>query len=529
MNRLNRRSFLKQTAAGALGFAGGAGLFTRGDPRAFAQTEKPNFVFILIDDLGWSDVGCYGNQFNETPNIDRLASQGMRFTDAYAACPVCSPTRASIIAGQYPARIGITDFIAGHLRPWAKLDMVVNRQQYLPLETVTIAEALKSAGYATGAFGKWHLGGRDYFPDKQGFDSMVLSNGRHSSFRTIPPMEVGEGAYLSEFLTEQSEAFMEEHQDEPFFLYLSHFAVHIPLDARRELIEKYEMKPKPSTGINNPVYAAMVEHVDSSVGRIVAKLDELNLSERTVVIFMSDNGGLLQRYDGDGPLVTSNAPLRDEKGTLYEGGVREPMIVRWPGVVEAGTTCGAPVTSVDFYPTMLEIAGAEGNPDHVLDGESLVPLLKQSGGLPRDAIYWHYPSYHHSTPAGSIREGDFKLIEFFEDGRLELYDLEDDIGESRNLADAMPEKAKALQAKLAAWRESVNADMPTPNPDYDPARAEEWGKRVKPTKPVAQIEKAGAQTQEAGPQTEEAGPQTEEAGPQTEEAGPQTKEAGAPE
>ncbi|MEA3366269.1 MAG: sulfatase-like hydrolase/transferase, partial [Candidatus Hydrogenedentes bacterium] len=250
-------------------------------------------------------------------------------------------------------------------------------------------------------------------------------------------------------------------------------------EARQALIEKYEKKPKPESGVNNPVYAAMVEHVDHSVGRIMAKLDELGLANNTVVVFTSDNGGLRQRYDLLGGLVSSNAPLRDEKGTLYEGGIREPLIVRWPGVVDPGSTCSEPVSSVDYYPTLVDIAGAPPPSNQVLDGVSIRPLVEQQGGLDRDAIYWHYPHYHHSTPAGAIRAGDWKLIEFFEDGRLELYNLAEDISESRNLATSMPDRTLKLRQKLAQWRGYVDADMPTVNPDYDPARAHEWGSPIR--------------------------------------------------
>lgn len=469
MRQWTRREFLGSMAAGALA-AGCA-------HSAPARAAKPNIVFILIDDLGWADLGCYGNAFHETPHIDGLARQGMRFTDAYAAAPVCSPTRASIMSGQYPARVGVTDFISGHLRPWAKLRQVVNRQQYLPLESVTVAETLHDAGYVCGYFGKWHLGRRDRFPDRQGFDSMLVSNGRHFNFKTTPATPVEEGAYLAEALTDHAQRFIETNRDRPFFLFLSHYAVHIPLEARRELIEKYQNKPKPTTGVNHPVYAAMVEHVDRSVGRVLETLRASGLDERTLVVFFSDNGGLRQRFDGDGPIVTTNAPLRDEKGTLYEGGIREPLIVRWPGVVKPGAVCRAPVSSVDLYPTWLEAAGAQPDPGHVLDGVSLVPLLAQRGKPERDTLFWHYPHYHHSTPAGAVRQGDWKLIEFFEDGRLELYNLRKDLGETRNRAEEMPRKAKELHQKLAAWRDAVNAAMPTPNPDYDPARQHEWGHR----------------------------------------------------
>ncbi|MBN2311651.1 MAG: sulfatase [Candidatus Hydrogenedentes bacterium] len=471
---IRRRDFMKQCGAGLLSV--GAGSCVRGQAGGSA-VERPNIVFILVDDLGWADVGCYGNRFNEAPHIDRLAADGMRFTDAYAAAPVCSPTRVSIMSGQYPARVGVTDFIPGHQRPWAKLTVPRNRQQYLPLEIETVAERLKTAGYACAMLGKWHLGGREYFPDRQGFDEMLVSNGRHFGFGTMPKTDIPEDAYLAEFLTERAEGFMEAHRNEPFFLYLSHFAVHIPLDARKALIEKYENKPKPPGGINNPVYAAMVEHVDNSVGRIVAKLDELGLQERTLVCFMSDNGGLRCRFDGDGPLVTSNAPLRDEKGTLYEGGIREPLIFRWPGQIKAGVTCATPVSSVDFYPTFLDAAGAAAPANQPLDGVSVMPLLRRRGAFERDALFWHYPHYHHSTPASAVREGDWKLIEFFEDGHVELYNVRDDIGETRDWSGDKPQIAARLQRMLAEWRERVSADMPEPNPDYDLARAGEWLQR----------------------------------------------------
>jgi uncharacterized sulfatase len=347
------------------------------------------------------------------------------------------------------------------------------------LEKTTFAEALKEAGYISAAFGKWHLGGPDYFPNKQGFDKAVVSSGWGHFFppvKTSPPLEVEEGSYLSEVLTDQAEKFMEENQNNPFCLYLSHFAVHIPLEAKEHLIKKYRNKPKPESGINHPVYAAMVEHIDLSVGRIIKKLDDLGLSENSVVFFFSDNGGLRQRYDGKDDVVTSNAPLRDEKGTLYEGGIREPFLVRWQGVIEPGSICDFPVTSVDFYPTFLDIAKINRKPDYPLDGKSLLPLLKQTDNLDRYAIYWHYPHYHHSTPAGAIRAGDWKLIEFYQDEHVELYNLKTDISEKVNLARIRPDVTTVLQAKLASWRQSVKAEMPIPNPDFNPVRRNEWGK-----------------------------------------------------
>ncbi len=464
---MNRRIFLKTVGLGAASLTLPSCITKTQQLSAAPQTyKKPNIVFILIDDMGWTDLGCYGSKFHETPNIDRLAKEGMRFTNAYAACPVCSPTRASILAGQYPARVGITDFIPGHWRPYEKLIVPQNRLQLL-LEAITIPEALKEQGYATAHIGKWHLGGRDYFPEHQGFDTAIQGGTNQNDKRVIS-------------YTNKAIEFIQTSSDKPFFLHLSHNTVHIPLEAPQELIDKYQNKAKPPTGVNNPTYAAMVEHLDNSIGRIMKKLDELNLTERTIVIFFSDNGGLYQAYGGyrgKREPVSTNEPLRDEKGTLYEGGIREPLIVRWPGVVKPTTTCDAPVTSVDFYPTFLEIVAAKGNPSHILDGESILPLLKRTGTLKRDAIYWHYPHYHHSRPAGAIREGNFKLIEFYEDGRLELYNLKRDISEKRNLATKLPKKAAQLQKKLAAWRQSVDAKMPTPNPDYDPARAHEWGRR----------------------------------------------------
>jgi arylsulfatase A len=462
---MNRRDFLKATGAGVVSLMV-PGRAVTGRESITQIPTNPNIVFILIDDMGWPDLGCYGSQFHETPNIDRLARQGMKFTDAYAACPVCSPTRASIMAGQYPARIGITDFIPGHWRPYEKLVVPENRLQ-LPLESVTVGEALKQQGYATCYIGKWHLGGQRYSPDKQGFDEVILGIKNQNDKQ------------VSGF-TDKAIEFIEKKRNQPFLLYLSHHTVHIPLEAPRELVEKYEKKPKPVGGVNNPAYAAMVEHLDTSLGRIAKKLDELDLTQRTLFIFFSDNGGLYEPYGGykgNKSPVMSNAPLRDEKGTLYEGGIRVPLIVRWPGVVKPGTICSEPVTSVDFYPTFLDIVGAEGPANQPLDGESLLPLLKQTGSLSRNAIYWHYPHYHHSRPAGAIREGRWKLIEFYEDGKLELYDLASDLGEKKNLAAEMPQKAAELRKKLAQWRRSVKAKMPTPNPDYDPAKANQWKPR----------------------------------------------------
>lgn len=442
--------------------------------------RPPNIVFILVDDLGWADLPAYGNVFHETPHIDRLVAGGMRFANAYAAAPVCSPTRASIQSGQYPARIGITDFITGHWRPYERLTVPRNRTQHLPLQVVTVAEALKAEGYATAYFGKWHLGDPEVTPADQCYDhGFFRRGGGHFDVgdHLVPPQDVDPEDNLAEVITEHSLAFMEEYRDQPFFLMMSHYAVHIPLQARQELIEKYERKERPAHGINNPVYAAMIEHVDQSVGAVLEGLGELGIADNTVVLFYSDNGGLYERFDrSTGVIVTTNAPLRGEKGSLYEGGIRAPLIVRWPGAAAPGMTSDALVTSVDLYPTFVELAGGRMPEGQAFDGTSLVPLLQGGAQAAERTIFFHYPHYHHSVPAGAIRQGDFKLIEFFGDMRSELYNLRDDIGESRDLAGELPVKAAALQTQLAAWRGGIGAAMPVENPDFDETRRGEWGR-----------------------------------------------------
>ena len=465
-----RRDFLRTLSASAFGLAASALLPGCAALGAAEQRKRPNFVFILIDDLGWSDAGCYGSPFYRTPNVDRLASQGMRFTDAYAACPVCSPTRASILTGRYPASVNLTDFIPGHWRPWAKLIVPKFNQQLSDTEA-TLPEMLKKAGYATGGFGKWHLGG--------GKDSPVRDHG----FDVYEQWARNDTDKQSAALTAKAMAFAEKHRERPFFLYLSHHTVHIPIQAHKARIEQCRARLKPGQKFPqqaNPAYAAMVGMMDDTVGAVMAKLDELKLADDTVLIFVSDNGGLHKIYTGKGDWVTSNAPLRDEKGTLYEGGIRVPMIVRWPGRVKPGTVSAEPVSTVDFFPTLLGIAGAADVPE--VDGVSLLPVLAGSQKLDREALYWHYPHYHHTAPCGAIRARDLKLIEYYEDGRLELYNLTDDLGEKRNLAQTMPGKAAELRAKLDAWRKAVGAKMPTPNPGHDPAKAHLWQSRRKPLK-----------------------------------------------
>ena len=432
--------------------------------------QRPNIVFLLIDDMGWPDVSCYGHTFHETPVIDRLASQGMKFTSFYAATPVCSSTRSTIQTGQYSARTGITDFIPGHYRPFEKLTVPPIEHQ-LKDGIQTPGDALKAAGYATGYFGKWHLGPQ---PDKLGYD--VTQRQLGDDFRKWRRAKQA-GPKSIDFLTDATLWFIDQHKDKPFFVTLSHHAVHIPLEANSATITKYQNKHKPPDGVNHPVYAAMVEDLDASVGRILAKLEELDLSDNTIVVFTSDNGGLRKIYTGVGDVVSTNAPLRDEKGTLYEGGIRVPMIVRWPGVARPGSLCHEPTTTADLLPTFCQMATAKP-PEQPIDGLSMVPLLKDPATpLNRDAVYFHYPHYHHSRPASAIRAGDWKLIEFLEDGSLELYNLKDDLAETENLAVARPQLAGQLQQQLAAWREQAGARMPTRNPKYDPKRAHEWWNR----------------------------------------------------
>jgi arylsulfatase A-like enzyme len=438
--------------------------------------NRPNLIFILADDLGYTDLACYGSKYYETPNIDRLAGQGMRFTDGYAAAPNCQPTRAALLSGQYMPRTGVytvgsIDRFNWQSRPLRPVDNATG----LPLEKITLAQALKSAGYATGMFGKWHLGmDAKHHPGQRGFDEAMESSGVHFDFKTDPKVDYPTGQYLADFLTDKAVDFIRRHKDEPFFLYLPHFGVHAPHQAKPELIAKFKDKP-PVGGHHDPTYAAMIASVDESVGRILALLDELELAQNTLVIFSSDNGGVggYQR-EGIKPEqgITDNAPLRGGKGMLYEGGVRVPFIFRWPGKIPGSTTSTEPIISVDLYPTLLEIAGAKPPANYPLDGVSLAKFLTTGGqaGLNRDALFWHFPGYlgagagaWRTKPVGAVRSGDWKLLEFFEDNRLELYNLRTDLSQTNNLAASSPEKTKELHAKLVAWRKELNAPMPTPN------------------------------------------------------------------
>ncbi len=457
---------------------------------------RPNIVLILVDDLGWRDVGCYGSAFYETPHLDRLAAQGMRFTDAYAAAPVCSPTRASLLTGRYPARLGLTNYIGGSGRGRLLDAPYID---HLPAEETSLAQALRDAGYATWHVGKWHLGQRASYPDRHGFDVNIGGSAwghpRHGywspwGIETLPDGPAG--SYLTDHLTDQAIRLVRGHRDgQPFFLNLWHYAVHTPIQAPEHLVAKYQAKAR-RLGLDrlavleegepfpcehkrqqrvvrrrlqsDPVYAAMVENLDANVGRLLQALEETRQARRTIVIFTSDNGGLATAEGSP----TCNAPLAEGKGWTYDGGVREPLLVRWPGVVRAGAVSEVPITSPDLYPTLLEAAGLPPRPEQHLDGLSLWPLLRGRGLLPERAIFWHYPHYGNQggTPASAIRLGEHKLIEFFEDGRRELYNLRRDISEAHNLFGAEPELADSLGAMLERWRQSVEARIPAPNPAY---------------------------------------------------------------
>ena len=434
-----------------------------------ADGRPPNVVFILIDDMGWTDLGVQGSDLYETPNIDRLAKQGMRFTNAYSACTVCSPTRAAVMTGRYPARLHITDWIHGAHAPKAKL-AIPDWTQHLPLEETTIAEVLRARGYATAAIGKWHLGDEpEYFPDRQGFDLNLAGCGRGQPPSYFSPYGIEtlkdgpKGEYLTDRLTDEACNFISSHREQPFLLYMPHYCVHTPLQAKAADVDHFKAKTSAALRHQNAIYAAMIKSLDESVGRILSTLEETGQADRTIVFFTSDNGGLLRS--------TSNVPLRVGKGSSYEGGVRVPLFVRWPGVTQPGSTCSEPVISVDYFPTIAEMTGAASSPATTIDGTSIVPVLRDSKArLARESIYWHYPHYHQggATPYGAVRVRDWKLIEFYEDQHVELYNLANDLSETHDLAQQMPEKATELRTRLASWRKEVGAQMPTPNPNYDP-------------------------------------------------------------
>ena len=437
-----------------------------------AVAPRWNVLFVLMDDLGWRDLGPYGNRFIDTPNINRFAEQSVRFTNAYAACPVCSPTRASIMTGKYPARLHLTDWIPGRKQwPTAKL-LVPKFNQFLPSTDRTIAEALSPRGYRTAAIGKWHMGGEGHLPTDRGFGKNIAGTAAGSPPTYFGPLELPgltlkPGEFLTQRLSDEGARFMGADKRTPFFLYQAHFTVHLPLQAREEVIAKYR---KRDIGDVNAVYCAMVESADDSMGQLLKALDDSGQADNTIVIFFSDNGAV--RYQGKQTKpISNNAPLRAGKGHLFEGGIREPLMIRWPGITRPGTLVDEPVSSIDFFPTICEAADV---PAGTVDGTSLLPILR-GGRAAQRPLFWHYPHYSDQggRPAGAVREGDWKLIEFYEDGRLELFHLVNDPGEQRNLVRAESGRAKKLHALLADWRRTVDAAMPSPNPQYDAATSSE--------------------------------------------------------
>jgi arylsulfatase A-like enzyme len=462
-------------------------------PSAFAA--PPNIVFFLADDLGQRDLGAYGSTFYETPHLDRLAKDGAKFTDAYAACPVCSPTRASLLTGQWPQRTGITDYIGAPAKPeqWKRNTKLLPAPyaDRLALDAPTLAKAMKAAGYATFFAGKWHLGPEGFWPENHGFDinmGGIDRGGPYGGKKYFSPYgnprltDGPEGEHLPDRLATETAKFIEANKDKPFFAYYSFYDVHTPLMAREDLRKKYEEK-RARLGLTDKwgregerdvrltqehvVYAAMVEAMDLAVGKVLAKLDELGLRENTIVIFTSDNGGL-STSEG---WPTSNFPLRGGKGWMYEGGIREPLLVRWPAVVKPGSVITTPVSSPDFFPTLLEAAGAKPKPGQTLDGTSLVPLLR-GGALPERALFWHYPHYGNQggAPSAAVRRGDWKLIEWQEDNRAELFNLTTDLGEQTDLAAKEPQRVAQLRAELSGWQKRVGAKFPIPNPNYDTSK-----------------------------------------------------------
>ncbi len=449
---------------------------------AHGESSQPNIIFLMADDLGWADLGCFGSKYYQTPHLDRLAKEGMRFTSAYSNGPNCAPTRACLMSGLYSPRHGVYTVNTGARGKEKDRKLIpVENKQVLDPKFFTLAEALHKAGYDTAHFGKWHLGQAPKAgPDQQGFNLNVAGNkaghprSYFSPYRNSNLKDGPKGEYLTDRLTDEALKFLSKKREQPFFLYFPFYTVHTPIQGKKEIIKKYKDKPA-INGQGNATYAAMIESMDENVGRLLKKVNELGIQDNTLIIFTSDNGGL-GGYDGLGTRnVTSNRPLRGGKGMLYEGGIRVSTILRWPGKILAGTTCDVPIISLDFYPTLITAAG-HPKINKQLDGKDLSPLFKNpknpTQGKGAD-LFWHFPGYlqantkkgtWRTTPAGAVRSGVYKLIEFFEHGRLELYDLSSDIGETQNLIKKKPDLARKLHQRLKAWRQSVEAPMPKPKP-----------------------------------------------------------------
>jgi len=462
-----------------------ASLFTVESASASEQPppRRPNVLFILVDDMGATDAGYLGSTFYETPNLDRLAKSAARFTSGYAAAPVCSPTRASTLTGKYPARMSTTEFFGGGARKGQLLPATyVN---HLPEGEVTLAQTLRRAGYRTAHIGKWHLGGQGFEPTRFGFDVNVAGNDKGSPKSYFSPYQNPnlsdgpKGEELTERCTTEAIKFMAADKDKPFFLHLSYHAVHIPLQARKELIAKYQAKadalPKDDVFVplaetkvrlrhDNAVYAALVETLDRNIGRLLDAVDKLGIADDTIVVFTSDNGGVATSEGWP----TSNLPLRAGKGWLYEGGIRVPWLIRWPGHTQPGQKIATPAVSTDFYPTILAMVGIDAQPKQHLDGVDLAPLLDRTGSIKERPLFWHYPHYSNQfgRPSSAVRVGDYTLIEFFEDNRVELYDVVNDISQKHDLAKQQPERAAPMRRQLETWRQSVGARLPQPNPAF---------------------------------------------------------------
>lgn len=443
-----------------------------------AEGLPPNVILLLVDDLGWADLGCYGADLHETPSIDRLAARGVRFTDAYAAASVCTPTRAALLTGKAPGRLHMTVWREASRNPPEGRPVVPPvTEENLPLEEVTLAERFRAAGYATAIVGKWHLGGAEYYPENQGFDINIggtcwgapqtffwpyRGNKRYGGEpRYVPGLHYGKpGEYLTDRLTDEAISILRKWVERPFFLQMSYHTVHTPIEAPAEDVAYYRGKLAGGMKHANPIYAAMVGRLDRSVGRLLDELDRLGIAKNTIVVLTSDNGGYVNEYEGT--RVTNNAPLRSGKGSLWEGGIRVPLVIYRPGI--DGAVCHEPVVTTDLYRTLLAMTGVDGG-ESGIDGADISPLLEDpNGSLGREALYWHFPHYYPTTtPVGAIRHGDWKLLEFFEDGRLELYHLRQDLSESTNLVEKEPKIAAELHGMLRKWRTEVNAQMPVQN------------------------------------------------------------------
>lgn len=460
-----------------------------------AAPQKLNVILILADDLGWTDLGAFGSDLHETPALDQLARDGMKFTQNYSACTVCSPTRAALLTGKYPARLRITDWIPGQMPDNPRL-LVPDWTKHLPTAETTLAEVFKAAGYATATIGKWHLakvGTQEAYPDAHGFDLNIAGTDKPQPPTFIAPWKIPtltpegkDGEHLNDRLAEEAERYLETVKDKPFFLYLPHFATHTPIQGRPDLVEKYRKKIEAKGGADklehkNPGYAALTEGMDIAIGRVRKKVADLGLADRTIIVFTSDNGGRVTVDNINRVATTSNKPLRLGKASAYEGGVRVPLIVYWPGVTKPGSVSDAPLITMDLFPTLVEMAGLPAaSAKTAIDGVNFASLLRGGAKPARDTLYWHYPHHQHyqlggATPYAAMRSGDFKLVEFFHDlneMKVELYNIREDIGETKDLAASNPAKARELRARLHAWQKEVGAQMPAVNPQYDSARPE---------------------------------------------------------